>query len=287
MDGTSDMDSTSRLTVGRTAADRLIETIHDWGVDVVFGLPLAVRQPRHHGARAIAAQVAHPGRQCVAFVGGGGLSMLMAEFATCVKYRLPVKAVIVENNTLGQIKWEQMVFLGNPEYGCELHPIDLVKHAETCGGRGFRIEHPAECGRVLDEALAAPGPVIVEGIVDPLKPPMPRRSPWPRPPTSPSPGARRAEPEEDRPHRPGRQGAGARLRAPRFAGRSTSPACARSRGSAILEPGTRARCLIVDARPDDVSARCVHPDSFTARHGNRSFVGELQGGDTWQLGGFR
>jgi len=65
---------------------------------------------------AIAAQIAFPNRQCVAFVGDGGFSMLMAEFATAVKYRLPVKIVVVKNNTLGQIKWEQMVFLGNPEW---------------------------------------------------------------------------------------------------------------------------------------------------------------------------
>src|SRR5437870_2793313 len=68
---------------------------------------------------AIAAQVAYPERQVVAFVGDGGFSMLMAEFATAVKYQLPIKVVIIKNNTLGQIKWEQMVFLGNPEYGCE------------------------------------------------------------------------------------------------------------------------------------------------------------------------
>lgn len=53
---------------------------------------------------AIAAQVAYPERQCVAFVGDGGFSMLMAEFMTCVKYQLPVKIVIIKNNTLGQIK---------------------------------------------------------------------------------------------------------------------------------------------------------------------------------------
>ncbi|HWN14536.1 MAG TPA: thiamine pyrophosphate-binding protein, partial [Candidatus Dormibacteraeota bacterium] len=53
---------------------------------------------------AIAAQIAYPNRQVVAFVGDGGFSMLMAEFATCVKYRLPVKVVVVKNNTLGQIK---------------------------------------------------------------------------------------------------------------------------------------------------------------------------------------
>jgi pyruvate dehydrogenase (quinone) len=52
--------------------------------------------------------------------------MLMAKLATCVKYRLPVKVVVVKNNTLGQIKWEQMVFLGNPEYGCDLQPIDFA-----------------------------------------------------------------------------------------------------------------------------------------------------------------
>src|SRR5437868_7259094 len=124
---------------------------------------------------AIAAQIAYPDRQCVAFVGDGAFSMLMAEFATAVKYQLPIKVVIIKNNTLGQIKWEQMVFLGNPEYGCELQPIDFVKFAEACGGRGFHIEDPAECGRILDEALATPGPVVIEAVVDPFEPPMPAK----------------------------------------------------------------------------------------------------------------
>jgi pyruvate dehydrogenase (quinone) len=124
---------------------------------------------------AIAAQIAYPDRQVVAFVGDGGFSMLMAEFATCVKYHLPVKVVVVKNNTLGQIKWEQMVFLGNPEYGCDLHPIDFSLFAEACGGTGITIEDPAECGDALDAALAMPGPVVVQGVVDPLEPPMPAK----------------------------------------------------------------------------------------------------------------
>src|SRR5438093_4857996 len=70
----------------------------------------------------IAAQVAYPERQCVAFVGDGAFAMLMAEFSTAVKYKLPIKVIINKNNSLGQIKWEQMVFLGNPEYGCDLEP---------------------------------------------------------------------------------------------------------------------------------------------------------------------
>ena len=122
---------------------------------------------------AIAAQIAYPDRQCVAFVGDGGFSMLMGEFATCVKYQLPVKVVVVKNNTLGMIKWEQMVFLGNPEYGCELQPIDFAAFARACGGTGFTVEDPAQCGAALDQALATPGPVVIEAVVDPFVPPMP------------------------------------------------------------------------------------------------------------------
>jgi pyruvate dehydrogenase (quinone) len=122
---------------------------------------------------AIAAQIAYPERQSVAFVGDGGFSMLMAEFATAVKYDLPIKIVIVKNNVLGQIKWEQMVFLGNPEYGVDLHPIDFAAFARACGGTGFMIDDPKTCGDVLEEALNAPGPVIVEAVVDPFEPPMP------------------------------------------------------------------------------------------------------------------
>ncbi len=122
---------------------------------------------------AMAAQIAYPERQCVAFVGDGGFTMLMGEFVQCVKYRLPVKVVIVKNNSLGQIKWEQMVFLGNPEFACELAPIDFAAFARACGGVGYTIEDPAHCGAILDQALAEPGPVIVEAVVDPHEPPYP------------------------------------------------------------------------------------------------------------------
>jgi pyruvate dehydrogenase (quinone) len=122
---------------------------------------------------AIAAQIAWPDRQVVAFVGDGAFSMLMGEFATCVKYKLPIKAVVIRNNSLGMIKWEQMVFLGNPEYGCELPPIDFAAVARACGATGFTIDDPAQCGALLDQALATEGPVVVDAIVDPNTPPMP------------------------------------------------------------------------------------------------------------------
>ena len=99
--------------------------------------------------------------------------MLMADFSTAVMYRLPIKIFVIKNDTLGQIKWEQMVFEGNPEFGCELQPIDFAKFAEACGGTGIRIEDPRNCGELVQRALNTPGPVIIEAVVDPLEPPMP------------------------------------------------------------------------------------------------------------------
>ncbi len=128
---------------------------------------------------AIAAQLAFPGRQVVAFTGDGGLSMMLGELATLVRYRLPVTVIVVRNDSLGQIKWEQLMFLGNVEYECDLQPIDFVRAAEAFGMRAWRVERSEDCGAVLDAALAHEGPALVEAVVDPaemLLPPkrMPR-----------------------------------------------------------------------------------------------------------------
>jgi pyruvate dehydrogenase (quinone) len=79
---------------------------------------------------------------------------------------------VIKNNSLGQIKWEQMVFLGNPEFGCELHPIDFAGVARACGMRGYTITDPSTCAATLREALSG-GPALVEAVVDPNEPPMP------------------------------------------------------------------------------------------------------------------
>ncbi|MBV9035491.1 MAG: pyruvate oxidase [Acidobacteriaceae bacterium] len=124
---------------------------------------------------AIAAQVAYPNRTVIAFVGDGAFTMLMGEMATCVRYKLPIKIFVVKNNSLGQIKWEQMVFLGNPEYECDLQPIDFAGVARAFGITSFTINTPDECGRIIDQALATPGPVLVEAVVDENEPPMPAK----------------------------------------------------------------------------------------------------------------
>ena len=126
---------------------------------------------------AIAAQIAFPDRQCIAFVGDGGFTMLMGEFATAVQYNLPIKIIVIKNNTLGMIRWEQMAFLGNPEYGVEFTPIDFVKFAEACGGIGYAIKEPDEISSIMEQAMKIDKdrrkPVIIEASVDPFEPPMP------------------------------------------------------------------------------------------------------------------
>ncbi|HJT86703.1 MAG TPA: thiamine pyrophosphate-dependent enzyme [Bryobacteraceae bacterium] len=122
---------------------------------------------------AIGAQAAFPGRQVVAFTGDGSLSMMMGDLATLAQHRLPVKLIVIKNNVLGLIKWEQMVFLGNPEYGVELAPVDFVKVAEGCGLRAVHIEDPKRCREQLQQALAMEGPVVIEAVVDPHEPPEP------------------------------------------------------------------------------------------------------------------
>jgi len=122
---------------------------------------------------AIGASVAYPGRQVVALVGDGGLTMLMGELATLAKYQLPVKVIVIKNNTLGQIKWEQIVFEGNPQFGVDLQPIDFAMAARACGVAGYVVDDPGQVDVVLKQAFAVDGPALVEAVVDANEPPMP------------------------------------------------------------------------------------------------------------------
>ncbi|MBO0691595.1 MAG: thiamine pyrophosphate-requiring protein [Acidimicrobiaceae bacterium] len=124
---------------------------------------------------AIGAAAAFPGRQVVVFTGDGSATMQLGDFLTCVQHQLPVKMVVVKNNTLGLIKWEQMVFLGNPEYGVNFAPLDFVKFAEACGAQGVRIDDPARCGDQMKQALAIDGPAIIEAVTDEHEPPLPAK----------------------------------------------------------------------------------------------------------------
>jgi pyruvate dehydrogenase (quinone) len=145
-----------------TMRDRMLFSASGLLATMANGLPYCV-----------GAAVAYPGRQVVCLTGDGGLTMLLGELATLVKYKLPVKVVVFRNNTLGQIKWEQMVFEGNPEFGVDLQPIDFAAVARACGAGGFSVDDPAKVEDVLGQAFAHPGPALVDAVVDANEPAMP------------------------------------------------------------------------------------------------------------------
>ena len=123
---------------------------------------------------AIGIQHAMPGRQVIAYVGDGGFAMLMAEFITAIKHKLPVKIVINNNNSLGQILWEQMV-LGYPEYGVrQPEPfVDYAALATANGALGIKVERARDVHKAVQRALNHNGPALVDVNVNPDEPPLP------------------------------------------------------------------------------------------------------------------
>ncbi|HET6963663.1 MAG TPA: thiamine pyrophosphate-dependent enzyme [Acidimicrobiales bacterium] len=122
---------------------------------------------------AIGAQIAHPDRQCIAFVGDGGFAMLMAEFSTACGYGLPVKVVINNNASLGQIMWEQLA-LGYPEFGIRFpQRPDFAAWGSACGGLGIRVDKDEELEGALRQAFSFDGSALVDVTVNDAEPPMP------------------------------------------------------------------------------------------------------------------
>jgi pyruvate dehydrogenase (quinone) len=114
---------------------------------------------------AIAAQLAYPGRQSVTVVGDGGFAMLMAELSTAVAQQLPIKIILLKNNSLAEVMFEQRE-IGNPDFGCNLSPIDFVSFAKACGADAFRCEKPDDIKPAIRAALSSAKPALVEAVVD-------------------------------------------------------------------------------------------------------------------------
>jgi pyruvate dehydrogenase (quinone) len=122
---------------------------------------------------------------CIAFIGDGGLAMLMAELDTAVRYNLPITVIVNNNASLGQIEWEQVV-LGYPEYGIRYErSIDFARVGEACGASGVRVERAGDLEAAVRAALDHAGPALVDCHVNPHEPPSPARSSSLRPKASP------------------------------------------------------------------------------------------------------
>ena len=105
-------------------------------------------------------------RQVIALCGDGGFNMLMCEFLTAVQHKLPVKALVYNNSSLGLIvleaeaigvpAWKKAIDFPNP---------DFAALARACGGVGFKVEKPGELRDAIDQALNVEGPAIIDCVV--------------------------------------------------------------------------------------------------------------------------
>jgi pyruvate dehydrogenase (quinone) len=128
--------------------------------------------------QAIGAQLLDRERQVIAFCGDGGLSMLLGDLLTIASQKIPVKLVVFDNGRLGMVKLEQEE-VGLPEFGTVLDNPDFAAVATAIGIKGIRVEDPADLDRAVAEALAHPGPVLLDVLTNPNEvalPPSPTAS---------------------------------------------------------------------------------------------------------------
>ena len=114
---------------------------------------------------AMAASLAYPNRQIVCITGDGGFTMVMGDFLTAVKYKMPVKIFLFNNKQLGMILQEQKIE-NYPNWQTELYNCDFAEYAQNCGAVGIKVTDPNELLGAVNEALAEEKPVIVDIATD-------------------------------------------------------------------------------------------------------------------------
>ncbi len=120
---------------------------------------------------AIASALANPERQAIAVCGDGGFTMVMQDFVTAVKYKLPIIIVILNNRKIGMIKYEQES-IGHLEYETDLQDIDFAQFAKACGGEGYRVVKHEDLEPAFDMAAKSNKPVIIDVHIED-QPPLP------------------------------------------------------------------------------------------------------------------
>ncbi|WP_297712255.1 biosynthetic-type acetolactate synthase large subunit [Clostridium sp.] len=116
---------------------------------------------------AIGAKVANPEKTVFNIAGDGSFGMNCNEFATAVKYNIPIKVIVMNNNALGMVRqWQSLFYEARYSQTTLDRATDFVKLAEAFGGVGFRVEKRDELENVLNEALAIDKPVIIDYMID-------------------------------------------------------------------------------------------------------------------------
>ena len=111
--------------------------------------------------QALGAQAAQPNRQVISLSGDGGFTMMMGDMLTAVQQKLPIKIILFNNSSLGFVAME-MKAGGYLDTATDLHNPDFAAMAKVAGFTSFRVEDSTNLKETLTQALAHPGPVLVD-----------------------------------------------------------------------------------------------------------------------------
>lgn len=120
-------------------------------------------------AAAIGAKLAMPERKVVCTTGDGAFQMFMKELPTAVQHDAPVTYVVLNNFSLGWVKFSQKRRRDRSvAVDFKIQP-NFVQVAEACECYGERVERPGDIRPAIERALKANRegkPAVVEFIVD-------------------------------------------------------------------------------------------------------------------------
>jgi acetolactate synthase I/II/III large subunit len=113
----------------------------------------------------LAAAVLYPDRHVVTVSGDGGFLMNVQELETARREGCPTTNIVFRDEGLGSIRIKQLAKAGRT-FGTEFGNPDLVRLAESFGIRGFRASNPREFAGVIQEAIDAKTPSVVDVPID-------------------------------------------------------------------------------------------------------------------------
>lgn len=114
---------------------------------------------------ALGAQAGNPDKLVVNIAGDGSFRMNLNEMITAAVYKLPIKVLVLNNQTLGMVRQWQTIFYDKRYSFTHLDQINYDSLADAFGVKAFNIYTEEELEPVLKEALAAEGPVIINCVI--------------------------------------------------------------------------------------------------------------------------